>query len=705
MRSTTPAPRFTHFFAVGEGTALPSSFQGRVFAVDPLHNVVIVAERRRHGATFETSDIAPALKCSDTAFRPVYIVNAPDGSLLVGDFYDHYIAHGQHYQSQIDASTGRIYRLRGKDAPLEHDVNLAAKSGSELVGMLGYPNKWHRQTAVRLLGERRDPTTREPLGALLRQDAGRASAGALWALEQAGWLDLSQLEAALKHLNPVVRSWAVRLLAERCGAHAGIGLAGRNVSPMAFPESAAKSLAAVAASDPDAEVRAQLACTARRLPGPSALPVIAALALRDEDAADPFLPLLCWYALEHHIAGNERPILTFLRNPAVWLRPVIAKYLLPRLMRRLAAEDKQSGLLTAAALLDLAPDNSAARPLLDGFNEAVQGRDLGGMPPELLKSLAARGGMTLPLRLRNGETAAVDEGIALLRNAKAKTEDRVLCVTTLGELRTAAAVPVLLEIAADSAASAALRRAAMAALGQFDDDRISPGIIKALPASAEVNAAAFAALVSRPSWAEALLDALKSGTPPLSSVPLEIIESLRVHPDKTVAAAAAGLFPRSSPGGSDWTKKIAVVEAALKIPGGNPYQGETIFDQRCAGCHRLFHKGGLIGPDLTAYQRDNPGTMLVSIINPNAEIREGFACQIIETATGRTLSGYVLEREPNSLRMRSLDGQISTVPAGEVKSITPLGRSLMPEGLLDGLTDPQLRDLFAWLRQSQPITK
>ena len=29
----------------------------------------------------------------------------------------------------------------------------------------------------------------------------------------------------------------------------------------------------------------------------------------------------------------------------------------------------------------------------------------------------------------------------------------------------------------------------------------------------------------------------------------------------------------------------------------------------------------------------------------------------------------------------------------------------MPEGLLDGMTDQQLRDLFAYLRISQPITK
>ena len=147
------------------------------------------------------------------------------------------------------------------------------------------------------------------------------------------------------------------------------------------------------------------------------------------------------------------------------------------------------------------------------------------------------------------------------------------------------------------------------------------------------------------------------------------------------------------------------MEAALKEPGGSPYEGETLFTQRCAGCHKLFFKGGIIGPDLTPYQRDNLGTMLISIVNPNAEIREGFACQIVTTTGGQTISGYVIERDPRTLRLRTLDGQTTVLAASEVQSITPLGRSLMPEGLLDGLTPAQIRDLFAWLRQSQPITK
>ena len=39
----------------------------------------------------------------------------------------------------------------------------------------------------------------------------------------------------------------------------------------------------------------------------------------------------------------------------------------------------------------------------------------------------------------------------------------------------------------------------------------------------------------------------------------------------------------------------------------------------------------------------------------------------------------------------------------EVAAMEPLGGSLMPEGLLAGLTDQQVRDLFAYLRSTQPL--
>ena len=52
---------------------------------------------------------------------------------------------------------------------------------------------------------------------------------------------------------------------------------------------------------------------------------------------------------------------------------------------------------------------------------------------------------------------------------------------------------------------------------------------------------------------------------------------------------------------------------------------------------------------------------------------------------------------------RGLDGQDVTISAKEIKEVQPMGRSLMPEGLLATLTNGEIRDLLAFLgRRSIP---
>ncbi len=67
--------------------------------------------------------------------------------------------------------------------------------------------------------------------------------------------------------------------------------------PNITPENAAR-LVQLAKTDPSATVRNQLACTAKRLPVGDGLAIAGALAARDEDANDPFLPMLIWWAID-----------------------------------------------------------------------------------------------------------------------------------------------------------------------------------------------------------------------------------------------------------------------------------------------------------------------------------------------------------------------------------------------------------------------
>jgi putative membrane-bound dehydrogenase-like protein len=710
MTTTDRIVRFTHFGAFVEGTALPPRYAGMLFALDPLHNVVTTSLRTPLGSTFATLDREPALQNSDPAFRPVYIANAPDGSLFVSDMYEFYIAHGQHYQNQIDTTTGRIFRLRGRDSILETDVNLAAKSTAQLISFLSHPNKWHRHTAMRVLGERKDPTATAALQQLITQDRGLGALNALWALHQSAGLDETTTLAALRHPYAPVRTWAARLLGDEFGVHRNLG-AGQHASrtastaPGAVPAKLFAALLAQAGMETDAEALSQFASTARRLNPAQALPLVGAVLAHDEAVKDAYIPLLCWWVFEAHIPAANRDILAVFTSPARWEKPMVFEHIVPRLARRFAVEGKRSDLLLCAQLLRQAPSTPHAAQVMKGIEEAFRGRPMTGLPDELVAAINASGQAPLAFRLKQGDATAVAEAIKIIQDAKARADDRLLYTRAFGEVHAPDAVPVLLAVAASNTKDE-LRRAALSSLSSYEDERIGQEVATLLPKlKGSVQTAAFTLLGSRATWSLRLLEAVQRGTTAAATLPEDVTNRLRRSKDPAVSKLAAQVLPAAAPTTTGFQQRIDDINAILRRGAGNPYAGETIYSERCASCHKLFFKGGNVGPDLTTYQRDNLGTMLLSIVNPNAEIREGYQYYTAETRDGRTVSGFVVDRDNQVTVLRGLAGENITLRAGDLKTLEPVGQSLMPSGLLEGLDDQQLRNFFAYLRISQPISK
>jgi len=686
MKSRNPVARFSHATIVADGAALPDHYRGRFFAADPLHRKVIIAERYARGSTFETSDSGVALAGADPAFRPVYLTNAPDGAIYVADFYEEFIAHGQNYQGQIDPTTGRVYRIRGRESALRRDVNLAAKTTAELIELLAHTSRWQRHTAVRLLGEKRDRAAIEPLRKMLASGTTAPSLEALWALHQIGGLDETTALLAVQHEAPAVRMWAVRLLGD--ARH--------------LPEKFAAAITQLAAKEPHPEVRAQMASTARRLSVAQALPLASALLRRDEDVADPFIPLLCWWAMEAHCATDRDAVIAALP----WDAASAKQHILPRLMRCFAARGSRADLLTCARLLDAAPGDDDRRQLMSGFEEAFKGRALPPLPDELVAALARSGLASPHLRVRLREPAAVAEALRASADAKAKLEERLLCVRLFGEVRLPASVPILLNLATTKHPPE-LRKAALTSLLLYDDSAIGETIASTysqLPPDAQPGAQTL--LLSRPAWAAAFLGLVEAGAVSPSLLPPEVSARLQAHEDAAIAARAKSLFAAPTTAtAAEHRREIERVRSVIASGSGDPYKGEALYNQRCATCHALFHKGGRIGPDLTNYQRDDLNTLLPSIIDPNAEIREGFRNQFVTTVDGRTLTGVITGDDGAVLTIRGVDGQDVSIRRPEVRELRAMEMSLMPAGLLTGLSDEELRDLFAYLRIPQPITR
>ena len=125
-------------------------------------------------------------------------------------------------------------------------------------------------------------------------------------------------------------------------------------------------------------------------------------------------------------------------------------------------------------------------------------------------------------------------------------------------------------------------------------------------------------------------------------------------------------------------------------------KGRLIFNQACAACHRLYGDGGQVGPDLTGAGRDNLDYLLENIADPSAVVTADFRMTVVSLKDGRVLNGLIAAKTDRTLTLRTMNETL-IVERTEVESTQESKLSLMPEGLLESLTDAQRRDLIAYL--------
>ena len=137
----------------------------------------------------------------------------------------------------------------------------------------------------------------------------------------------------------------------------------------------------------------------------------------------------------------------------------------------------------------------------------------------------------------------------------------------------------------------------------------------------------------------------------------------------------------------------------LQNEQGDPNLGEVHFKARCASCHQLFGEGQNLGPDLTGYERQNLEFWLPAIVAPSLELREGYINYVATTKDDRIVAGFLHEQNPATVTLRDMAGQHHRLRREDLESLEASKTSLMPPGLLNGLSDEELRDLFAYLQK------
>ncbi|MBM3845921.1 MAG: c-type cytochrome [Verrucomicrobia bacterium] len=689
-------PRFTHNFIIYDHGSLPSRYAGRLFGVEPIQGRIVQSELLADRSTFRTRDVSRPVTSADRWFRPVDIKVGPDGAIYICDWYDQQVNHYRNHEGKMDTDRGRVYRLKSKGASPQRSENLSGLSSVQLTERLKHPNRWVRQTALRLLGDKRDASVLPTLTSQLARSTGQLALETLWALNLSGGFTEAEALRALDHSDPFVRLWTARLIGD-----------GRKVSA-----EAARKLAALAGTEPNLEVRNQLAATAKRLPAQQGLAIIQSLAGRTEDVSDNRMPLLVWWAVEVHCDKHRDAVVRLFEEPSFWRNPMVETHLLDRIARRFAQAGSQRDLEVCARLFELSPSVEHSRRLMSGFEAAFKGRTLTGLPDPLVRAMGRHGVGSAAFGLRRGDEKTFAKAIRVVADATATRAERMEFLSIMSEVKVPGALPALTRAYRGVYKDDALRKAVLSTFQTYDDPGVADIILSAYAAlGRESQPTALTLLASRPPWALKLVQSLRAegtswsgfGIKP-ETIPPNIVRKLKQHRHSELSALMEKHWPnKGTPTTAEMEEKIRQFATTVRGGTGDPYLGRTLFQNLCGNCHRLFGQGADAGPDLTVFDRTDLESMLLAMVNPSAEIREGFENYSVETKDGRSLAGFLVEQDDRMIVLRGLDNQNVTLARNDLESLSVSGMSLMPEGLLDSLNPDQTRALFAYLRSTQPL--
>lgn len=683
MPSKGDTARFPQAFTIYEGGLFPDDFTGNIIAPNAMKNLVWNSKRIANGSTYRTEDEQDLCSSPDRWFRPVYAGVGPDGAVYLADWYDTRLSH----VSPIDdwhKESGRIYRIFPNGTQPNYTLgDLHTRLSSELLALFEDTNKWVRQRAVLELGWRGDHSI---VAELVRLVDERDSLEALWTLGMLEQLDAARATRWLSSDSAAIRRWVVRLLGDR---HRDLD-----------------ALVDLATREADVQVRSQLASTAKRMSPKLGLAIVAKLLTHSEDIEDPHLPLLIWWGLEAH-AEHWTLVRDLFSQPELWHMPMVPKYISGRLMQRYATTSDPLELDHCRELVELAPDVAAKQALLEGLLRAFEGRTLPPLPESLSTQLAtyqeSLGDAGLVIGLQQQDPDAVTRAIAIVRDAAQPLALRSALVRSLGESHPAAAQATLLQLANGGTNEPALQRVALVALRPFDDDAIGGQLVGqfggSISAEHSLRDTACRTLATRKAWAVALLNEVLAWRLRPKDIPVDVAQQLRAYDDPQVALLAERALGKAVVISSEEKlQQMEHLQQLWKRQSADPIAGKEVFAKKCGVCHQLFGEGNTIGPALDAYERGNPRFWLVAIVEPSAEIREGFQSYAALTVDGRLVTGMLAEQTAHGVTIRSADNHMTTIAVKDLEALRALKTSLMPEDVLQDLDDQQLGDLFAYLR-------
>jgi putative heme-binding domain-containing protein len=117
----------------------------------------------------------------------------------------------------------------------------------------------------------------------------------------------------------------------------------------------------------------------------------------------------------------------------------------------------------------------------------------------------------------------------------------------------------------------------------------------------------------------------------------------------------------------------------------------------CTACHLIGTQGGQIGPNLSGVGAMGNEAILRNILTPNAAMESAYRIYRVEQKDGTVLDAFYVSEDKDAVVIRLPGAADQRLPKASIRKTTFLRRSLMPEGLLEGMSPEQVTDLFTYL--------
>ena len=663
------------------GDAYPPEFQGNAFIGDVggnlIHRKVMLHSHRDSivSGSMRADENVEFVTSTDTWFRPTNFINGPDGCLYVCDMYRETIEHPfsipEDIKAKLDLESGtdrgRIYRLTPPGGAKTDWKRPSDCSSEELVALLASPNGWHRETAQRLLLERRDPasfallrqTVRDkhqpPLAQMLATRTLVALADSLGE-ETLGDETNCNVYLLLHSPEPYARWHAVQLGIDMLVKH---------------PNYAALRLRLLNCVEDDCQlVRNELALGLGRISGPGVDSAWAKLA-KDAGAADSAL-----LASATNRPVKIRQLMQLLEPEGNELKPAILGDLL-RISGAKGDDAEVHSLLGECLSAEWKLSDTVRSALVVSLGEGlrIRGKQLtSAVTPELAPAF----------------NALCDSAIAQLSQLGVYGP----AVSLLAMAPPEKAIPALSDQIKPQS-TVKMQQAVIVALGDI------PGPVGALAVLAkwkeltpELRRGTVEILLRERARVDGLLAAIESQAVKTSELSTEQWQSLLGHPDLPVREHATALRGKVS------TDREAVISTYRETvdAGGDFERGRGVYKKICAVCHKVGDDGFAVGPDLVSVANKSPADLLVAILDPSREAQPKYASYTVQTTQGQVYTGLLASESGAYITLRRAEAKEDIIAREVIEAMTSTGVSLMPVGVEKDLTPQNIADVIAFIR-------